>query len=63
MFPAKQRYVAHVDIWNEKTSFNPFPGTAETKRRNSSEDLLAVDLERQTLGYFFILYKNSDTLA
>jgi len=32
-------YVAHGDIWNEKTYFKPFPGKTKTESLNTCDNL------------------------
>ena len=44
-------YVARGVIWNEKSSFDPFPSKEETERRSNFENLRAVCLWRHTLLY------------
>lgn len=44
-------YVARGDIWNEKTSFNPFPNKVKTERQSNFENLWFIYLQGNTLHY------------
>jgi hypothetical protein len=41
----KVSYVAHGDIWHDKTPFNPFPDKAETKCQSSFEIMSYLFME------------------